>query len=324
MSAVVLRCTNCGTTQATPGECDACHEAIVRPYCPNHEPGRWLTGMSCPDCGARLGVDPSGAPVPPAPPADEPGGRVERAARPIPPAPPAHPPGHPPAYPAGHPPRPRPRPPERPAMRPPARPPERAPERDASWPRASEPPRHPTRPSWEEPPEPEIVVRRWPTGGEVGGGLPRGWPGRPPTEVDVPAVVRGGASAIVGCLTRLVVLAAILVALVLAFFSGLFGAEPRPAAGAGGGAPAPPGVAAPAAVGAPEAGAFGPGWGINPLARPWHTGRAAAGGPPVGVCTVQGAAPRSETSGRALASSRRTSRDSLLPFSDSFNQFPAA
>ena len=40
MNVVVLRCTNCGTTQATPGECEACHEAIVRPYCGNHEPGR--------------------------------------------------------------------------------------------------------------------------------------------------------------------------------------------------------------------------------------------------------------------------------------------
>ena len=29
MSGVVLRCPNCGTTQAGPGECEACHEAEV-------------------------------------------------------------------------------------------------------------------------------------------------------------------------------------------------------------------------------------------------------------------------------------------------------
>ena len=42
MSVVVLRCPNCGTTQATPAECEACHEADVRWFCPNHTPGRWL------------------------------------------------------------------------------------------------------------------------------------------------------------------------------------------------------------------------------------------------------------------------------------------
>jgi hypothetical protein len=166
-------------------------------------------------------------------------------------------------------------------------------------------------------------VRPWPTGAEAGGRLPRGWPGRPPTEVDVAAVVRSGAGAMVGCLTRLVIVAAILVALVVAFFSGLFGAEPESGRGPGG-APAAGAAHALASPDVPEAGAFGPAWGINPPARATHRGRTAAGGPPVRVCTVQGAARRSETSGRAVASSRRTSRDSLLPLRDSFNQFPAA
>ena len=36
MSAVVLRCSNCGTTQSVRGECEACHEAEVGYYCTNH------------------------------------------------------------------------------------------------------------------------------------------------------------------------------------------------------------------------------------------------------------------------------------------------
>lgn len=55
---VVLRCPNCGTTRATPGECEACHEAEVRSFCTNHTPGRWLDTTSCPECGARLGEPP--------------------------------------------------------------------------------------------------------------------------------------------------------------------------------------------------------------------------------------------------------------------------
>ncbi len=47
MSAVVLRCPNCGTTQLAAGECDACHEADVRYWCANHTPGRWLDGPAC-------------------------------------------------------------------------------------------------------------------------------------------------------------------------------------------------------------------------------------------------------------------------------------
>lgn len=52
-SDVVLRCPNCGTTQALRGECDACHENSVRFYCPNHAPGRWLDGPACAECAAR-------------------------------------------------------------------------------------------------------------------------------------------------------------------------------------------------------------------------------------------------------------------------------
>lgn len=51
--SVVQRCQNCGTTQATAGECKTCHEAQVRYYCTNHEPGIWLDGPECPQCAAR-------------------------------------------------------------------------------------------------------------------------------------------------------------------------------------------------------------------------------------------------------------------------------
>lgn len=72
MSAVVLRCSNCGTVQAGTGECAACHEAQVRYFCTNHRPGLWLETPACPQCGARFGQP---APVPPVP--DE----AERPAR---------------------------------------------------------------------------------------------------------------------------------------------------------------------------------------------------------------------------------------------------
>ncbi len=55
MSGVVLRCPNCGTTQSSQGECEACHEGQVRFYCTNHKPGRWLDGQACPQCGAVYG-----------------------------------------------------------------------------------------------------------------------------------------------------------------------------------------------------------------------------------------------------------------------------
>ncbi|HEX2543058.1 MAG TPA: hypothetical protein VHM00_18500 [Caldimonas sp.] len=67
MSAVVLRCPNCGTTRGAPGECDACHDADVRYYCSNHSPGRWLDGVACPQCGAKFGEPSRPPPRAPAP-----------------------------------------------------------------------------------------------------------------------------------------------------------------------------------------------------------------------------------------------------------------
>ena len=70
MSAVVLRCPNCGTTQGVPGECEACHEAPVRYYCTNHSPGRWLEAQVCSQCGAVYGrAEPAPAPPRPSKPA---------------------------------------------------------------------------------------------------------------------------------------------------------------------------------------------------------------------------------------------------------------
>jgi hypothetical protein len=66
MTGVVLRCPHCGTTRPTAGECEACHEAEVRPFCSNHSPGRWLEGPQCEACGALLG-DTAPARAPPAP-----------------------------------------------------------------------------------------------------------------------------------------------------------------------------------------------------------------------------------------------------------------
>jgi hypothetical protein len=69
MSRVVLRCRHCGTTQAGPGECEACHEAQVAYYCTNHSPGRWLPAPICPQCGARFGeASPAGRTPPTRPP----------------------------------------------------------------------------------------------------------------------------------------------------------------------------------------------------------------------------------------------------------------
>ncbi|CAN5800685.1 hypothetical protein BH11MYX2_BH11MYX2_21660 [soil metagenome] len=56
--SVVLRCPNCGTTQATIGDCDACHEAQVKYYCTNHDPGIWVAGPTCPQCDARAAARP--------------------------------------------------------------------------------------------------------------------------------------------------------------------------------------------------------------------------------------------------------------------------
>ncbi len=60
---VVMRCPNCGTTQAAPGECEACHEAQVRYFCTVH--GSWLDGPMCPQC-AVVSVPPPARPRPPA------------------------------------------------------------------------------------------------------------------------------------------------------------------------------------------------------------------------------------------------------------------
>lgn len=64
--SVVQRCPNCGTTKATSGECEACHEATVRYFCTNHTPGLWLDAGTCPQCGARFG-DPARRTSAPAP-----------------------------------------------------------------------------------------------------------------------------------------------------------------------------------------------------------------------------------------------------------------
>jgi hypothetical protein len=66
MTGVVLRCPNCGTVEATAGECEACHEAQVRYFCTNHTPGLWLEASSCAQCGAKFGeVAPAPASAPP-------------------------------------------------------------------------------------------------------------------------------------------------------------------------------------------------------------------------------------------------------------------
>ena len=71
---MVLRCPHCGTTKATPGECEACHEAQVRYYCENHKPGRWVDAPTCPHCGAIFGEPARPPAVPPRPhPAPPPG-----------------------------------------------------------------------------------------------------------------------------------------------------------------------------------------------------------------------------------------------------------
>ncbi len=119
MSAVVFRCPNCGTVQDAVGECEACHEAAVRPFCANHTPGRWLDTAACAACGARPDFDPlagrpaggaprggapgrgtpaRGAPLDPGPvpiPVSR-GGAARRAPAPPPPAPPPAPPPPPP------------------------------------------------------------------------------------------------------------------------------------------------------------------------------------------------------------------------------------
>jgi hypothetical protein len=65
MSAVILRCDNCGTSQSGLGLCEACHEGQVRYFCKNHNPGRWLVGPKCTQCGAAYGVAASPPPTRP-------------------------------------------------------------------------------------------------------------------------------------------------------------------------------------------------------------------------------------------------------------------
>ena len=62
MTAVVLRCPVCGTTQTNVGECEACSEGTVGYFCGNHSPGRWLAGPQCDDCGAKVGEPPPMSP----------------------------------------------------------------------------------------------------------------------------------------------------------------------------------------------------------------------------------------------------------------------
>ena len=68
MSGIVVRCPNCGTIQNAIGECEACHEATTRWFCPNHDPGLWLDAPLCPTCGARPGVPGARTRPTPAPP----------------------------------------------------------------------------------------------------------------------------------------------------------------------------------------------------------------------------------------------------------------
>ena len=95
MSDVALRCPHCGTTQATTGECEACHESDVRYYCRNHTPVRWLDGPMCDACGARFGVSRPARPVPPmsVPPGSVPPTPAREERRPTPRSPTARPTG---------------------------------------------------------------------------------------------------------------------------------------------------------------------------------------------------------------------------------------
>jgi hypothetical protein len=150
MSGVALRCPNCGTTQAGPGECDACHEAAVRYFCTNHNPGRWLDGPACSECGARfgdVGAAPHATPGPSAPRSvPAPGGAARLPPTPEPAAPPSRTAS--PARPdtsAGGP------------MSPPAR------TGRTPWLRRAPPPSEPRRPDPDFLGEdPELSRRRWP------------------------------------------------------------------------------------------------------------------------------------------------------------------
>ena len=210
MSVVVQRCPNCGTTQARPGECEACHDADVRWFCPNHAPGRWLDAPSCAACGATAERDPAArrpTPPPPVPP-------HLRRESPGTPGTPGAPPGRSRRAPRVTDTRSAPLPPRRPIESPP---------RDPS-------PR-PTReePRWEEPPRATpgatpleeldpYAARR---GRDIAGPdwRPTYPPAEPPAEPRGPELrvpVRALSFSLFGCLGRLVATAITLVLLVIA------------------------------------------------------------------------------------------------------------
>ena len=95
--SVVARCPNCGTTQAKTGECEACHEAQVRYFCTNHEPGVWLAGPTCPQCEARATPPARASAAPSRRPDPRPSPRVASADPPPPPPEEAAPDAAPPA-----------------------------------------------------------------------------------------------------------------------------------------------------------------------------------------------------------------------------------
>lgn len=222
MSDVVLRCPNCGTTRPSPGECEACHEAEARYFCPNHTPGRWLDAPACTACGARFGARARATPLPPGPSTPPP---RRDAPRPTP-TPTPTPPRTPPPSRRG------------PAYDLPAEPtygstydarddipppPRRAPRRERAEPELG--------PEYEiEPPRPrpeDVVVGPW---GRAGGALPpwvrvTRWPGARglPTDVGVPSV-GGGVRAFVGCAARLVMTLVVMAVLASLAFFGYCGA----------------------------------------------------------------------------------------------------
>lgn len=105
MSGVVLRCPNCGTTQAAAGECEACHEASVKYHCTNHKPGLWPDGPKCTKCGARFGERAAPPPASPPRPTGYPAASTRRPPPPRPASSRPEPDRSPAAGPAAEPPR---------------------------------------------------------------------------------------------------------------------------------------------------------------------------------------------------------------------------
>ena len=203
-SGVVIRCPNCGTTQDSLGECETCHHDVVRYYCTNHTPGRWLDGPGCAECAAREEREAREGPRTPPPPrpAPRPTPRRTPATGPIRTPPPAPPPRRP--TPTVGPPSPYPRADEWP--------PRRDPRSDASTPdRGTEPP-------WLESPVPPLRRRPRRESPSV----------IVPTRIEeaLPAARRaaGVARTAIGCAVRIVML--IVVVLLIAAFL-LFGGPLR-------------------------------------------------------------------------------------------------